>query len=403
MSFIRKQQSNPESAIVSAFYDRFPYPGDPLKDEPPQGFNWRWSLDNAYSFCSGALPLKLGSTKTLRILDAGCGSGVSTDYLAYQNPDSEILAVDISKGALKIAIERLRRSRGKDQAKIRFKNQSIFDLGGEGEFDYINSVGVLHHLTDPLEGLIALASLLKKGAILHLYLYADGGRWEIKRVQESLKAMGILHDINSLQMARDFFENLPKTNRLRKNYEERWSVECKSQAHFADMYLHPQEITFNIEKLFKLIENANLEFIGFSNPNVWSLERLLKGELLDNGKRMSQRQQMKLIENLDPDISHFEFFLSKRPLQRYEWKTDDQLLTTSGKISRCIWGWPGKVFHDSDLNRIEVNSNCLKLLEVIENEPAMPLGLLPLDWDKSLIASTARDLQKQQLLLLYPL
>ena len=35
------------------------------------------------------------------VLDAGCGTGVSTDYLAHLNPGSEILAIDISKTAKK--------------------------------------------------------------------------------------------------------------------------------------------------------------------------------------------------------------------------------------------------------------------------------------------------------------
>ena len=30
--------------VVSAFYDRFPYPGDPLQDGPPPGYNWRWCV-----------------------------------------------------------------------------------------------------------------------------------------------------------------------------------------------------------------------------------------------------------------------------------------------------------------------------------------------------------------------
>ena len=58
--------------------------------------------------------------------------------------------------------------------------------------------------------------------------------------------------------------------------------------------------------------------------------------------------------------------------------------------------------YDYDFNRIELTNNCLKLIEVIEKEPTKPLGLLPLGWHKSLIASTARDLTSRQLLLLYP-
>ncbi|HCA62044.1 MAG TPA: SAM-dependent methyltransferase, partial [Synechococcales bacterium UBA8647] len=76
--------------VVSAFYDRFPYPADPIQDGPPPGYNWRWSHADAHSSCAGVLPPQ---RQTLRILDAGCGTGVSTDYLAHLNPGAEILAV----------------------------------------------------------------------------------------------------------------------------------------------------------------------------------------------------------------------------------------------------------------------------------------------------------------------
>ncbi|WP_320666957.1 class I SAM-dependent methyltransferase [Prochlorococcus sp. MIT 1307] len=404
MPFLNQLASDNESSLVSAFYDRHPYPDETLKDEPPQGFNWRWSFNDVYSFCTGALPFKYSSSGIKKILDAGCGSGVSTDYLAYLNPGSQILAVDISNVALKVAIERLRRSGGDKQVSLRFENRSLFDLKGEGPFDYINSVGVLHHLQDPLSGLNELGSLLKEGGILHLFLYAEGGRSEITHVRKALKTLGVLDTEFGLQLARDLIRNLPPNNSLRRNYEERWAFECTSDVNFADMYLHPREMTFNLHRLWELIDNSDLEFIGFSNPNVWSLERFLNGELLKRAKILPKLQQLHLVENLDQDISHFEFFLSKGELPKYEWKNDNDLLATTGVVSRRILGWPSTTtFYDSEMNRLEINDDCLQLLKAIKNHPGKPMNFLPLNWDKSLTASIARDLQKRQLLLLYPI
>ena len=89
--------------MVSAFYDRFPYPGDPLQDGPPPGYNWRWCVDSARAAALGSLP---PGPRRWRILDAGCGTGVSSDYLCHLNPGSRLLAVDISAGALEVARER---------------------------------------------------------------------------------------------------------------------------------------------------------------------------------------------------------------------------------------------------------------------------------------------------------
>ena len=42
--------------VVSAFYDRFPFPGDPLQDGPPPGYNWRWCHQSVLAAVHGSLP-----------------------------------------------------------------------------------------------------------------------------------------------------------------------------------------------------------------------------------------------------------------------------------------------------------------------------------------------------------
>jgi SAM-dependent methyltransferase len=192
--------SDAATPVVGAFYDRFPYPGDPLQDGPPPGYNWRWCVDSAWAFASGCLPpLAPGGTRPWRILDAGCGTGVSTDYLCHLNPTASVLAVDISAGALELARERTRRSGAIQQVReLRIEQRSLLDLAGEESFDYINSVGVLHHLDQPEQGLRALADRLRPGGLLHLFLYAKGGRWEIHRTQRSLMRLGVGSGVEGL-------------------------------------------------------------------------------------------------------------------------------------------------------------------------------------------------------------
>ncbi|WP_296416467.1 bifunctional 2-polyprenyl-6-hydroxyphenol methylase/3-demethylubiquinol 3-O-methyltransferase UbiG [Vulcanococcus sp. DEBay_Sum29NL08_54] len=387
--------------VVSDFYDRFPYPGDPLQDGPPPGYNWRWCVDAAYSASTGALPAARSSAEPLRILDAGCGTGVSTDYLAHLNPGAEILAVDISPGTLEVARERCRRSGALDRAQVRIENRSLLELAGEGPFDYINSVGVLHHLRQPEAGLKALAALLKPGALLHLFLYADGGRWEIHRTQRALTAMGVGTGADGLRLGRQLFTELPEHNRLRRHHEQRWAIDCAADANFADMYLHPQETSYNLERLMAFVASADLDFAGFSNPEVWDPARLLKGELLERAQALPPEAQWRLVEDLDPDISHFEFFLSKGPVQKQRWDEDSDLLAALGCRNPCLWGWPGRALLDSDMAPLDLSAEGFSLLQALEQSPAdTPLGQLPLDWSTAQIASVARELQLQRVLLL---
>lgn len=393
--------SDAATPVVSAFYDRFPYPGDPLQDGPPPGYNWRWCVDSAWAAATGCLPPRAGSgPRRWRILDAGCGTGVSTDYLCHLNPGSAVLAVDISAGALEVARQRTRRSGAAAQVEeLRIEQRSLLDLAGEGPFDYINSVGVLHHLREPEQGLGALAGLLRPGGLVHLFLYADGGRWEIHRTQRALALLGAGTDEAGLHLGRQLLAQLPETNRLRRHHEQRWALDTAADANFADMYLHPQETSYNIERLLAFVATAGLEFAGFSNPEVWSPARLLQGELLERAQDLSPRQQWSLVEELDPDISHFEFFLSKGPVSVADWSSDAALLAARGEVNRCLWGWPSTSLMGPDLLPLSLSQESFELMRALEQAPNLSIGQLPLDWPAATRAAVARQLLEQRLLL----
>ena len=276
---------------------------------------------------------------------------------------------------------RTRRSRAATQVReLRIEERSLLDLEGEGEFDYINSVGVLHHLDQPEAGLRALADRLAPNGLLHLFLYAQAGRWEIHRTQRALELLGAGMGVEGLRLGRELFENLPADNRLRRHHEQRWALDTAADANFADMYLHPQETSYNLERLFAFIGQSGLEFAGFSNPQVWDPARLLQGELLDRARGLSDRQRWRLVEELDPDISHFEFFLARPPLPQRPVDDGAALLALAGERNRCLWGWPSTVLLGPELQPLNLEPDDVTLLQALETAPVgTPMGQLDLD------------------------
>ena len=389
---LRMTPSGPSDAatpVVSAFYDRFPFPGDPLQDGPPPGYNWRWCHRSVLAATHGLIPAGLDQP---RILDAGCGTGVSTDYLCHLNPGADVLGVDISEGALAVARERCARSGAAQQvSSLRQEQRSLLDLQGEGPFDYINSVGVLHHLDQPEAGLRALAARLAPQGLLHLFLYADAGRWEIHRTQKALTLLQVGSGADGLRLGRDLFETLPQSNRLARHHRERWAVDCAPDANFADMYLHPQETSYDLARLFAFVETAGLHFAGFSNPEVWDPARLLQGELLERARNLPLRDQWSLVEQLDPDISHFEFFLSAAPIEPAT-LSDEALSAAQGLRQPCLWGEPDPIL-GRNLEPIQLSEQERDLLRAVGDQPGTALGTLA---EPALI----RDLVDRQLLLL---
>ncbi|MGD1717544.1 class I SAM-dependent methyltransferase [Dapis sp. BLCC M172] len=391
------------SSAVEGLYDTFPFPPDPLVDEAPPGYNWRWSWPVAYSFCSGQKPKK----QDIRILDAGCGTGSSTDYLVHLNPQASVVGIDLSSGALRVAKERCNRS---GASQVEFHHLSIYDVGKlEGEFDFINCVGVLHHLPDPIRGIQNLALKLAPGGIMHIFVYAELGRWEISLMQQAIAILqgnerGNYKD--GVKIGRQLFASLPENNRLVKYEKERWAFENQRDECFADMYVHPQEIDYNIDTLFELIQASGLEFLGFSNSEYWDIKRLLGKfpELIERAIDLNDQELYRLIELLDPQISHYEFFLGRPPLQKVDWSNDQFLSAAIPELSPCIQGWPSENIFDGDYKLVNLSREEYEFLQACDNgtnsQSQVTVGEILTNVPVGL--ETVRSLQSKLLILLTP-
>jgi SAM-dependent methyltransferase len=390
------------SSAVERLYDTYPFPPEPLLDSPPPGYNWRWNWQAAYSFCTGQPPQK----QDIRILDAGCGTGVGTEYLVHLNPQAQVVAIDLSSGALDVAKQRCQMSGAN---RVEFHHLSLYDAGQlPGEFDLINCVGVLHHLADPKRGIQALASKLAPGGLMHIFVYGELGRWEIQLMQ---KAIALLQDTqvgdyrDGVQVGRQIFAALPENNRIVKREKERWSWENQRDECFADMYVHPQEIDYNIDTLFELIDASGLDFVGFSNPKSWQLERLLgkNPELMARARKLRLREVYRLIELLDPEsFTHYEFFLSRPPLPRADWSSDEALLAAIPSRNPCMDGWPSQCLFNYDYQIVNLSETEFKFLQACDGNFATQQTVNEILAAVEIGVEEVRSLLNQQLILLTP-
>jgi SAM-dependent methyltransferase len=396
----------PDSHIVSTavakLYDTYPFPPEPLLDEPPPGYNWRWNWLSAYSFCTGRRPAQ----EQIRILDAGCGTGVGTEYLVHLNPQAEVVGIDLSAGALAVARERCQRS-GAD--RVTFHHLSLFDANQlPGEFDLINCVGVLHHTSDPIAGIQQLAAKLASGGIMHIFVYAALGRWEIQLMQRAIALLqgnqqGNYQD--GVKVGRQIFAALPEDNRLVRREKERWALENQRDANFADMYVHPQEIDYTIDTLFELIDASGLEFLGFSNPRAWQLDLLLgkAPELMERADTLSERDRYRLIELLNPEaVTHYEFFLGRPPLPQHSWSNDDELRKAIPTRNLCMDGYPNPVLFNEDYQIIHLSADESQLLQRCDANQTTQDSVQTILTELSLPIAHIRSLLRQRLILLVP-
>ena len=114
-------------------------------------------------------------------LDVGCGFGRHAYYASRLG--AEMVGVDFSE-AIESAAHTLR-----DSKNVHLVQANIYQLPFRpGTFDFIYSLGVLHHLPDPEAGFRALVPLLKPGGTIMIWVYSNTRRG-VNRILELVRGV----------------------------------------------------------------------------------------------------------------------------------------------------------------------------------------------------------------------
>src|SRR5271169_2072831 len=148
-----------------------------------EGFGYEWSKLNSVlqnkRFTDSALfldflrPVEPSYFKGKVVLDAGCGLGRFT-YWAQQFGAELVVGVDLSKSC-EAAFENTRKLEN-----VLIVQADIFDMPLRRAFDYVFSVGVLHHTASPRGAFAKVAALMKPGGAMSAWVYGrENNGWII--------------------------------------------------------------------------------------------------------------------------------------------------------------------------------------------------------------------------------
>ena len=152
------------------------------KHATAENFGWQWKHfthhDERYAeqLLGWIAPVTPEFFRDKVVLEGGCGKGRHT-LLAAQWGAREVIGVDLSE-AVETAFDATR-----SLPNAHVVQADIFRLPLARKFDYAFSVGVLHHLPDPRQGFMSLASKVKPGGQLSAWIYgAENNEWIVRLV-----------------------------------------------------------------------------------------------------------------------------------------------------------------------------------------------------------------------------
>ncbi|MBX7199329.1 MAG: class I SAM-dependent methyltransferase [Rhodospirillaceae bacterium] len=228
--------SDETSKAVGAQYEENPYP------------RWRF------------LPPTTPRDDAIDILVAGAGTGQEPILVAKEYPKARVTALDLSRTSLAYG---LMRAREHDAGNIRFLQGDILDVAMIGQkFDSIRSSGVLHHMKEPLQGLLALKGVLKHSGTIRLFLYSAAARWGTLAAQEMRKARGIPATPDAIRAFRQEILALPDDHPAKTVSQGR---DFFSISGVRDLLFHVQEHNYTIPMIADLVAASGLRLLEFAN------------------------------------------------------------------------------------------------------------------------------------------
>lgn len=201
------------------------------------------------------------------ILVAGVGLGgdlINMAYFLKDNKNTKIVGIDLSPSSLKICKERVKKYNL--EKNVTLIEMSLLDLDSKihGMFDLIISIGVLHHLENPTNGLKSLKSVLKQDGCMAIMVYGKIGRTGIYQMQDLLKIVNNnVHNYSEkIENFKNIYKNLPKN--WFKRGEELINDHTGSDEGIVDLLLHCQDRAYNIKELFEWFDECSMNFVDFS-------------------------------------------------------------------------------------------------------------------------------------------
>ncbi|MCF8057295.1 MAG: class I SAM-dependent methyltransferase [Desulfocapsa sp.] len=301
-------------------YENYPYPFRDPKDEKKRLLTTEDSfLEKINHYCYAGKQ----DFNNYRALVAGGGTGSAAIFLAEQlcrRKGSEVVYLDISKKSMEVA---QKRAAIRDLDNITWVHGSLLELPELelGTFNYINCVGVLHHLEDHHAGLQALGSVLAEDGCMGIMVYGRNGRTPVYQMQELMRLVNEEEEDMQVKVenTKRLLADLPPSNFFKRS-EKEWLSEVEQYGDIGiyDLFLHSHDHGFDVLELYDWVESCGfhlIEFIGskFESKIGYEPQTFIRHPaLLKTIAKLPRPKQQAIAELLSGLIQRHSFYCSRK-------------------------------------------------------------------------------------------
>lgn len=251
--------SDTVSIRVRSQYEEHPYPRWERIGIPEEKLSLR-------GFCAD-YKLRLQSdtlteVASPKILVAGCGTGQHSIGTATRFSNCTVLAIDLSSSSLAYA---QRKTEELGIKNIDYMQADILSLAMLRErFDYVECVGVLHHMDQPMAGWKILCNLLNPGGIMKIGLYSEAARSSIAEVRSHLRPSDGRATDAEIRLFRDsVLASNSEVNKQIRAFSDFYSL-----SEVRDLVFHVQEHRFSLPQVSAALRSLGLNFCGFGDRDL---------------------------------------------------------------------------------------------------------------------------------------
>ncbi|HEX8202845.1 MAG TPA: class I SAM-dependent methyltransferase [Isosphaeraceae bacterium] len=330
------------ASAVRQQYELFPDPSpraEPIGPGPPERiddnlhFGWSW---HRYRYC-------YRTSERLRVLDAGCGTGLTSLGLARLNPGSAVLGLDFSPGSLDLA---RRRAEAAGIEAVAFREHDLNEPLPEdvGPFDFVVCRRVLGQADDPGRVLENLARVLGPRGLLLVTLPSELGHQVARQMRRAVTALcppgATLRE--RAEVGLELFGVLRPDHPIRQHARAVHGARPPDRDRIVADYLSEHERVFVLEEAVALLERAGLRFLYAATGWPWQGDRVFGAEAPEGLKArvatLAEPQRAVLIDALDttPRADDYRIYACPADFDPRIPSWPDRLHQEPGVIDRLI-------------------------------------------------------------------